>query len=551
MKKNLSITVVLISGLLLSLSSCVKDTFTEKDAFTEQQKLEILRDSLKNVGGIIDYSVAAVLASDASWFTNYYDKKGSQQLNQVIVTISQYGKIAVDTTDVTGIASFKDLRIGTVNVNVRKTGYTEIDFVALLPALPDTVYAAAYNVVRHAGTLVPVFSLTDNLATISGIVTVETDLTNTTPEPAANVQILATIDVDDNNFDRYIYNPSGDFGYNDGTKWWKFNYYGVIKEYAIHGTISKATTASDGSFSLKVPSTVDGLPITLFASEFASNQTLLQPSINNVPVWGVQTVRTLFGPSEDFTYSSVPELGYNPDMVQSAYVQFSAPTGIPAAQPTTVATAIAYISASGIVDSISVINPGEGYSVVPRVEIFNITNAGDANGFGKGATATATITNGKVTAITVTNAGTGYSVAPIVNITIPTASVKAVAQCIVTETGQITGVDFPWWAPYTMGFGYTAPPTVTFFPSVSGKGAGATGVAIVVDGQVVDVVMTNQGSGYTGKNTPSSTRYFKITTSTYYYNNILARASKTYIRDIYFGTGMRMTDEDYSWYYNK
>jgi len=29
---------------------------------------------------------------------------------------------------------------------------------------------------------------------------------------------------------------------------------------------------------------------------------------------------------------------------------------------------------------------------------------------------------------------------------------------------------------------------------------------------------------------------------------ILATAGKTYIRDIYFGTGKRMTEEDYSWY---
>ena len=199
-EKNLSLAVILCIGLLAFISSCVKDTFTEKDAFTEQQKLELLRDSLqqgqellrdslKKVGGVINYSVGAILASDATWISNPFSK-GTQQLDQVTVTISQYGKIITVTTDASGIASFKDLRIGTVNVNVKKTGYTEVYFVAVLPALPDSIYVAAYGIVCNVGTMVLVFSLTDNLATISGIATVETDLTNNAPEVAANVQVM-------------------------------------------------------------------------------------------------------------------------------------------------------------------------------------------------------------------------------------------------------------------------------------------------------------------------------------------------------------------------
>lgn len=1050
MKKNLSLAIVLFIGLLAFVSSCVKDTFTEKNAYTEQQKLAILTDSLqksqallldslKKVGGVINYSVAAVLASDASWLSSG-GGKGNQQLDQVAVTISQYGKIITATTNASGIASFKDLRIGTVNVNVAKTGFTEVDFVATLPALPDSAYVAAYNIVRNVGTIVPVFSLTTNLSTINGIATVETDLTNDVPEVAANVDIIGTIDVTSSDFTKYLYYPSTDVGIDNGSKWLNFDYYGTIKQIAFHSTISKTTTAADGSFSLKVPSTPDGLPIKLFASEFAATQKLLQPTLNNAIVWGVQSIRTLFGPPIDFSYSSIPQTGTGPDQTQGAYVQFSAPTGTPAAQPTTVASATAVLSSSGLVsvnilnpgsgytqpprvvfshgsgwnsvnaegtavltngsvtgvtitnagtgyllgdspavtfteavdviaaatpifsysligfsglvsgslytstaptvtlvgdgtgatahaimtgnitkvnitnpgggytatpkvvisdaqgntdlaataimttaaplssityvkpnagyplydgpptaapavvisagggsgatgtstlsttgdlvnagititapgtayntatvsitggggwtlakatvfggaitaititdggfgyttnptititgdgtgatatatvrfpisaitltnagsgytgaptivvggipvtantsvkflrmvtginftagttyeaqpvatitsidgagagatatfdvswkvgalvvdnqgtgytyipnviigtpqtggttatatatlgngvlkqvnieqpgkgytaapnavinllgvpvnvvkeavltptvaagqvtgitvtnagvgypysasytvristfksagaataspnpksgqiDYITISDPGAGYAVVPQIEIVNSSSSSDANGFGKGATATAVVTDGRITAITVTNPGSGYYVVPNITVTIPFALVKAVGMCIVDDIGRITNVDFPSWgfAPYpayTHGDGYSAAPTVTFFPSVPGKGAGAVGVAIISNGQVVDVVMTNQGSGYTGKNNPTTTQDFMVTPPIN--TSILATASKTYIRDVYFGTGKRMTNEDYNWYYDK
>ncbi len=217
MKKVLFFSIFLFLGFFAFFTSCTKDVFTEKDAFGEQQKLELtrdslsrsmelLRDSLRKVGGVINYSVGAVLASDATWISNL-SKKSGNQLDQVIITIGQFGKRLVDTTDASGIASFKDLRIGTVNVNVRKVGYTEVDFIAQLPALPDSAISAAYSIVRHVGTLVPVFSLTDNLSTISGVATIDTDLTNSAPEIAANVQILATINGQSPAFQKYLYFP--------------------------------------------------------------------------------------------------------------------------------------------------------------------------------------------------------------------------------------------------------------------------------------------------------------------------------------------------------
>jgi hypothetical protein len=495
MKQILKIGILIFIGFVALISSCTKDTFTEEDAFTKQKDLELLkdslatrqelmRDSLQKMGGIINYSVAAVLASDATWaYTGSKGDKGIAGLDGVVVTVAQYGKIISATTTANGIASFKDLRIGTVNVNVSKTGYTEVDFVANLPALLDTVFVDAYNLVRHVGTMVPLFSLTTNLSTISGIATVETDLTNDAPEPAANVKIMGVIDTDDSNFWRYVYHPEGDIVRSSecDCEWWSFDYYGVIKQIAIHSAISTATTAADGSFTLQVPSTPDGLPIELVPSEMAANQSILQATVNGVTVFGVQSLRTLYGPSIVYTYSTIPTIGTAAGQAQSAYVQFSAPTGSPSAQPSTVATATAVLAPSGIA-SVNITSPGEGYTQPPLVKFAKGTayNSVQAEG-------TAVVSGGKVTAITVTSPGTGYKTSDN-----PTVSfiedISQAATAIPEFTFSITDIDISG-----AGSGYAqTPPTVT----ILGSGTGATAHAIM-GAQVNQINITNPGSGYT------------------------------------------------------
>lgn len=63
---------------------------------------------------------------------------------------------------------------------------------------------------------------------------------------------------------------------------------------------------------------------------------------------------------------------------------------------------------TGQVTSITVTNPGSGYTSPPIVTI---------NGVGIGAVASATINNGSITAINVINPGTGYTVSPTITLT--------------------------------------------------------------------------------------------------------------------------------------
>ena len=495
MKRIFLFAILIFIGFSAMITSCTKDVFTEKDAFGEQQKLELtrdslernmelLRDSLRKVGGVINYSVGVVLASDAAWLGNSWDygaKKSSSSLNQVIVTIGQFGRTITDTTDASGIASFKDLRIGTVNVNVRKPGYTEVDFVALLPAIPDSAIVSAYNIVRQVGTMVPVFSLIDNLSTISGIATIETDLTNDAPEIASNVDIIATIDEDNALFYKYINFPSNDLEFDNGVFSWDFDYYGLIKQIAFHSSVSKATTAADGSFSIDVPSTPEGLPIKVYASDFATNQSLLQATLNDVPVWGIQSIRTLFGPPITFSYSSIPQNGLGSSDVQSAYVQFAVPAGTPAAQPTIEAEASAVLSSSGIV-SVNISNPGEAYTQTPKVKISigSAFNSVQAEG-------TTVISGGRVTGVTITSPGSGYMPSDMPEVTF-VDGVDKTAFAIPEFTFSIIDIGLN-----TSGSDYTqTPPNVT----ILGSGTGATAHAVMA-AWVDNITVTSAGSGYT------------------------------------------------------
>jgi hypothetical protein len=510
MKQILKFGILIFIGFFAFASSCTKDVFTEEDAYANQEDLEVLkdslalaqaamdheyamemellRDSLKKAGGIIDYSVVAVLATDASWLSYSYPEKGNNSgkggtgMDGVTVTVSQYGQLLTSTTNASGIATFSDLRIGSVTVNVQKTGYCEVDFIAVLPALPDSVYTEAYSLVRQAGTMVPMFSLSDDLSTISGIATVETDLTNDAPEPAANVKVTATIDVADYDFIyKYIQLPYYDVVECDYCSFWEFDYYALIRQIAFHSTVFETTTAADGSFTLQVPSTPDGLPYELSADEFATNQSLLQATLNSVPVWGVQTIRTMFGPPSAMTYSTIPTNGTELSNVQSAYVTFSAPTGTPDAQPTTEAEAYAVLTSSGIV-SINMIYQGEGYTQAPRVTIAPGTGYNPVQAEG-----TAVVSGGKVTGVTITNAGSGYLPDDDPAITF-IETVERTAVAVPEFSFSVIDVAMD---DYGSGYSQTAP-TVT----IVGSGTGATAHAVMA-AWLTDITITAMGSGYT------------------------------------------------------
>lgn len=142
------------------------------------------------------------------------------------------------------------------------------------------------------------------------------------------------------------------------------------------------------------------------------------------------------------------------------------------------ATAGTINRASNAITTITVGNPGSGYTSPPTVII--------TGGNGVGARAYATINgSGEVTQIVVTNGGSGYTATPTVTI-----------------SGEIVGFDIidpgsgysvPPRIAFSGGGAYTSVPTVTF---VGGNGSGAVATATVSGGQVTGFNISNGGSGY-------------------------------------------------------
>ena len=467
MRKFLLIQILFVSILLIVLS-CQKDEFTEEDAQNSQMdliefqdSLDRIRDSLNHLGGIIQYSIDVVNASESSFIgKNLTEGK----VDSVMVTVSQHGITKTVITDTSGIAVFNDLRIGTINVNIQATNFTDVDLIVELnpDTDPDTTVLDYYNVLRYIATMVPIFSTTESLCTIKGLTTYESNLTNIPPEIAPGVEVIGIIDVDHADFAaNYLYVPPT-FNIPD-------RYYGKIVQIAFSSLISSAVSSSAGNFSLQVPSTPDGLPIKLEVSDMSVNQQLLMNTMYDEDVFGVQTVRTLFSSNMilgGVTPSVIPT-------VDAAYVTFSAPTGSVAEQPDDVAEAVAVISESGII-SINITNQGDGYTQAPIIEII---------GDGESAEAIAFITDGKVTSVQITNQGQGYTWAAI-NV-IDKEGDDAVATPVITYS--ITD-----YSVSTTGAGYQSIPNVVIEAS-SGSGASAEAI---MSGYVYSIDVTSQGSDY-------------------------------------------------------
>lgn len=475
--KKLFIRLLVAFLAVVFIYSCKKEEYTEEDALKAhkdylnyQDSIDMVRDSLRHLGGIIQYSVNVVPLNGSSntfisCFGGYKGETSSNGLANATVSVSQHGKVIQATTTSSGIVVFYDLRVGTVSVNVQATGYSTIDYVAEIRPEDNYDVSNYYDVLRYAATMVPMFSLTTGLATIKGKVTYESNLTNLAPENAKGIEIIGMVDTDNPHFISNYLNPPPSASLE------KTKYYARIILAAFSGLVDTALTNSSGIYKLQLPSTADGLCVKIDISDAAVDQQLLMNTVNGQTVHGVQTIRTIFGSGLDneqsyVTPSSIP-------YVDPAYVTFSAPTGTVSEQPDVRASAYAVVSESGIA-SIVITNQGDGYTQPPIIKI---------TGDGKGAEAVAYISNGKVTSVEITKKGEGYTYA---NISVTDkAGDNANASALVTYS--VTKINMSYY-----GLGYKSKPNVVIS---SGTGTGATGEAVMA-GYVSKIVVNTAGNGY-------------------------------------------------------
>jgi FtsP/CotA-like multicopper oxidase with cupredoxin domain/fibronectin type 3 domain-containing protein len=218
-----------------------------------------------------------------------------------------------------------------------------------------------------------------------------------------------------------------------------------------------------------------GLLLLVIVSFIFGGASKIQP-VSALPISAVDETKVphYFGP--------YPNWANSPFTLPDVSVSITDPGG-----KGTGATAVATVGANGTVTSLTITNPGKGYTAADVA----------INGAGSGATATASVTlSGMVTGITVDFPGAGYS-SPVVAITGGGASTDATA----TAYGGVDAV-----LVSDVGFGYSFP-TVDFDLPDDPNGVQASGHVVCVELNcapvapattvtISSVIVDNPGSGY-------------------------------------------------------
>jgi len=347
------ISAVLIAAVVFV--SC-KDDFTEEDALNAQQQ--------------ITFNVVV---------QNANNKTG---IEGATVSIVKDGETVEGTTNALGVATFKDIKIGSgIPVTISKDGFSKINYVA-------DASNVGYRDSEVTGTFY-LISLTESVISVKGKVEIESDLSNLTREKVTTGKVVATIE--------------------DG------NYNGA---WVTAGSIVvEATIGADGTYELKLPTFGTGVEYTIVANDLEVDQKISYNRKQGEAAFPatlpkVETVKTVF--ANGASALSIP-------FVQAVFATVNGTTtGTPASL---------YVETdpTGKISFIGVNSSGSGYTgATLPVTITSLFG-------GTGATATANISGGSVTSVTINQAGSGY---PVENFDTPNANnyISASSASNVTST---------------------------------------------------------------------------------------------------------------------
>ncbi len=432
-----------------------------------------------NQAGLVTYAINVVDGS-ASSMSNGRTESTQTLVTGASVTVSQFGRTQTQTTTANGMAVFNGLFRNGLNVTITKAGFTSANYIVGV----KNDNATPNGQKGFVGNIIPIFPTTGaNTATISGRMTIQTDLTNKTRELVPDgTTVLVGIDATGTGATGFRTKFLADgisanlatVLVTDGSAKNMENYFyvGDIKQANYETGVVGSTTA--GLYTVTVPAAFDGLPLSMTISDIAADQKLFtQASVNGVTGDRTITQRTLFGPNYA-TGTALPT-------ANGITIGFDAGSG---------ATASAVISnIDGALKSIFITAGGSGFVVAPEVVI-----AAPSTINGVRATATATVTNGAVTGITLVSAGSGYTTAPAVTFQ-NGGGATALFNSLIAN-GSVTGVTI-----VNTGVFYVTAPTVTF-SAPGGTGTTATGTATLdAQGRVTGVIITSGGSQYASQPT--------------------------------------------------
>jgi hypothetical protein len=287
MKKIWRIFVfALIAGF--SFNSCQEDTFTEEDAMKALQEVDLV-----------------ISVTDVSNF--------NQVIEAATVRIVIDGIAVEKATDVTGIVTFEDVKIGgDLNVYVSKENYTTT-YTDISTTPDDYRQSTVYGTIS-------IYSLADaNLATVKGQLTIETDLTNRTKEVVEGAEVR-------------IYN------------------------YSLPNGSPKAfigISDAEGKYEIKVPVSASGYD-DLNVYFFSIDTVARTAGVNQNNIYSIETQNAFYDIEGNNNPTDIPA-------VPSALISIDAPAalGTGFALTTEVDTSSSYLTASA--SNWSILNAGSGY----------------------------------------------------------------------------------------------------------------------------------------------------------------------------------------------
>ena len=250
MKKNLFyFSSLIIACLVFGLTSCQKDTTDTKTTTTIGDRAKINR--------TVNYTVL-VVAGEA---TSTSSEKSAKGATGASVSVSVAGAVVTKTTDASGQATFPGLTAGRAAVSVKLADHTTANYTVDL-FHTDTIDYDNQSL-REAATKVILLPITGaGMVTISGKVFIQSDITtkrdswstsdipihyNTAFENASGTGIAAT--VSGSSLSMLVTNLMG----------------GAVSDITLENCSFTSTVGTDGLYSISVPSTANGVSLSLTA----------------------------------------------------------------------------------------------------------------------------------------------------------------------------------------------------------------------------------------------------------------------------------------------
>jgi hypothetical protein len=524
MKRIFSLAMI-VAIVSLAVISC-KDDFNEEDFLKLQSELKLKQDSVTRARdkALVDSTSKEAVTS----YMNALNESGDLMAMTVLirdndvpvdgVTVrlvsgtpqsSTGGRVQAEqvaTTDASGNVTFDRVTIGQGSISIVKTGYTPatalIDICCV--GQPQPIQVNVNGVTRthytvpakqFSNLLLPMYSKTGaNTATITGKVTIETDVTNRTAEIPQNLIIRA-------NYSSITSPVTGTVG---------------VNSYSFDDTNFASATVNNttGEYTMTVPAPTAGFSINMVLPTLEANQKIAAAFVDGVAIATGPEYRnqmTTFGPNAP-TYTAVPQ-------IFGAKVVFPAPPSPGRGFSITTPTAVSRSLGTGTVTTLDnttfdnvtyqMLSRGRGFSSSPTIVI--------ENGGGTGVTATASL-RGKITSATVSSGGSGYAASTQFDIIFTFTDLNGNAQFLAgpIDVQSTAGGAIPTGAltlPNLIGFSTNANNYFTtqniqgFGVRVVANGgsvadapmAGVTNATVTFtnDNEINSINISNGGSGYT------------------------------------------------------